>query len=112
MVVDRQMHIFPADPAGVALAGPVAGDPVADPIELAELFDVDVDDLAGRGAFIATDRLGRLERRQAVEAQPLEDAADGGRRNADLGGDLLAGMALPAQSLDRRADGRRRLAWR
>ena len=51
MVVDRQMHIFPADPAGVALADPVAGDPVADPIELAKLLDVDVDDLAGRGAF-------------------------------------------------------------
>ena len=65
MVVDRQMHIFPADPAGLALAGPIAGDPMADPIELAELFDVDVDDLARGGAFIATDRFGRLERRQA-----------------------------------------------
>ena len=60
MVVDRQMHIFPADPAGIALAGALAGDPVTDPIELAELLDVDVDDLAGRGAFIAADRLGRL----------------------------------------------------
>jgi hypothetical protein len=46
MVVDRQMHMFPADPAGVALAGPVAGDPMAGPTELAQLFDVDVDDLA------------------------------------------------------------------
>jgi hypothetical protein len=27
------------------------GDAVADPIELAKLFDVDVDDLAGGGAF-------------------------------------------------------------
>jgi hypothetical protein len=40
------MHMFPADPAGVALAGPVAGDPMAGPTELAQLFDVDVDDLA------------------------------------------------------------------
>jgi hypothetical protein len=46
MVVDRQMHIFPADPSGLALARAVIGDAVADPIELAELFDVDVDDLA------------------------------------------------------------------
>ena len=112
MVVDRQMHIFPADPAGVALAGAVAGDAVADAIELAELLDVDVDDLAGRCALVAADRLGRLERRKPVEAQALQDAADGGGRNADLGGDLLAGVALPAQSLDRRASGRRRLAWR
>src|SRR5437764_952475 len=58
MVFDRQMHIFPADPAGVALTDPVACDPMADPIEFAELLDVDVDNLAGRGAFIAADRLG------------------------------------------------------
>jgi len=35
-----------------------------------------------------------------------------GDRNADLGGDLRADMALPAQSLDRRAGGGRGLAWR
>ena len=85
---------------------------MADPIELAELFDVDVDNLAGSRTFIAEDRLGRLQRRQAVEAEALENAADGGRRNPDLGRDLLASMALPAQDLDRRAHGRRRLARR
>ena len=57
MVVDRQMHIFPADPTGVALTCPITGDPMADPVELAELFDVDVDDFAGGSAFIAADRL-------------------------------------------------------
>jgi hypothetical protein len=112
MVVDRKMHVFPADSTGVALAGPIAGDPMADPAELIELFDVDRDDLARRGPFVATDWLGRLERRQTIEAQPFQDAADGGGRNADLGGNLIAGMALPAQSLDRRADGGRCLAWR
>ena len=112
MVVDRQMHIFPADPAGLALARAVMGDAVADPIELAELFDVDVDDLAGGGAFVAADRLGRLESGKPIEAQPFENAADGGRRNSDFRGDLLAGVALPAQSLDPGAYGRRSLAWR
>ena len=85
---------------------------MADAIELAELFDVDVEDLAGGGPFVATDRLGRFERRKPVEAEALENAADGGRRHADFDGDLLAGMALPAQSLDRRGCGRRRLARR
>jgi hypothetical protein len=65
---------------------------------MSELLDVDVDDLAWVLAFITADRLGRLERRQAVEAQPFQDAADGGGRNADFGGDLLARIALPAQS--------------
>jgi hypothetical protein len=100
MVVDRQMHRLPSDPAGVALAVPVAGDAVTDAIELAELLDVDVEDLARGGALITADRLGRLERGQAVEAQPFQDAADGGGRNADFGGDLLACTAVPTQSLD------------
>ena len=34
-------------PRAVALAGAVAGDAVADPVEAAELLDVDVDELAG-----------------------------------------------------------------
>jgi hypothetical protein len=37
MVVDRLMHVFPTHPAGVALAGPVAADPVTVPIEFAYL---------------------------------------------------------------------------
>ena len=54
-------------------------------------LNVDVDDLAGRRAFIAADRLGRLERRQPIEAQAFEDATDGGDRDADFRSDLLAG---------------------
>jgi hypothetical protein len=37
---------------------------VADPVELAELFDVDVDHLAGALAFISMGRLGRLQSAQ------------------------------------------------
>jgi hypothetical protein len=40
------MDEFPADPAGVVLAGAVAGDAMAGSVETAELFDVDVDQLA------------------------------------------------------------------
>jgi hypothetical protein len=83
-----------------------------DPIELAELLDVDVDDLAWVGAFVAADRFGRLQRRKPVEAEAPENAAHSGRGNANLGGDLLAGMTLPAQSLNGGADGWPRLAWR
>jgi hypothetical protein len=59
-----------------------------------------VDDLARGGAFVAADRLGRFESGKPIEAQPSENAADGGRRNPDFRGDLLAGVALPAQSFD------------
>jgi hypothetical protein len=43
----------PSRPARIALACEVAGDTVAGSIEFAKLFDVDMDDLAGGGAFIA-----------------------------------------------------------
>jgi hypothetical protein len=39
----------------------VAGDAMADAVEATELLDVDVDQLAGMFALVATDRLGRLE---------------------------------------------------
>jgi hypothetical protein len=87
VIVDGQVQIFPADPAGVALAASVAGDPVADAIELAQLFNVDVDDLAWMLAFIAANGLGRLKRGETVQAEPAQDAAGGRRRHPDLGGD-------------------------
>ena len=82
-VVDADMDELPADAAAVALAGAVAGDAMADLVELAELFDVDVDQLAGPLALVAAGWFGRLQGAQPVEAQALEDAADGGGRDAD-----------------------------
>ena len=90
---------LPAGAARLALL-PVAGDAMADALEAAELLDVDVDQLARLLPLVAADRLGRLERRDAIEAEALEDAADGRRRDAQFGGDLLAGPALTAQGLD------------
>ena len=47
----------------------IAGDAVADALEFAELFDVDVDQFAGIFALIAAHRFGRLQSREPVEAQ-------------------------------------------
>jgi hypothetical protein len=63
-------------------------------------FDVDVDHLAGPLALVAAGRFGRLQGAQLVETQALEGAADRGGRDADHGGDLLAGQALAAQAFD------------
>jgi len=67
-IVDADVYVFPTWPltARTQIARPtsIAGDPVADPIELAELFDVDVDQFAGTFALIAPDRLGRLQSSQ------------------------------------------------
>lgn len=53
---------FPADTAGAALPGSVAGDTVARTVEAAELLNVDVDQLAGALALVAPDGLSRPQR--------------------------------------------------
>jgi hypothetical protein len=49
-----------------------------------------------RRALVAAHRLGRLKRAQPVETQPTKDAAHRRRREGELLGDLLAGVALSA----------------
>ena len=85
-----------------------AGDAMADALEAAELLDVDVDQFAGMIPLVAADRLGGLERGDAIETEAFEDAADGCRRDADFGRDLLAGQTLAAKGLDLRDNGCRR----
>ena len=81
---------------------------MADAVEAAELFDIDVDQFAGMLAFVAANRRGGFERLDAVEAETPEDAADRGRRDADCSCDLLARPALAAQGFDGRGSGCRR----
>src|SRR5258708_28611164 len=102
------MHELPSDAAAVALALAVAGDAMADLVELTELFDVDMDHLARPLPLIAAGRLGGLEGTQPVEAQALKDAAHRGGRDADFVGDLLAGHALAAQAFNALDDRLRR----
>jgi hypothetical protein len=70
------------------------------PAELAQLLDVDMDQLAGMFALVAAHRLGRFQHFELVQAKPFEDTAYRDRRDADLGRDRLAGHPLTAQSFD------------
>jgi len=109
-VIDADMDELPAGTAGFALLA-VSGDAVTDTIEAAEFLDVDVDQLAGMIPLVAAHWLGRLKRLNAVETEAFEDAADGCRRDADFGRDMLAGETLAAKGLDVGGHrGRRRLA--
>jgi hypothetical protein len=92
-------------PAGAAALGDtLAGDAVPDLLEAAELLDVDGDQLAGAGALVAADRQGRRQVLEPAEPAPAQHAADRGRRDADLPGDLVAGPALATQRDALRAD--------
>ncbi len=84
MIVDSQVEELPADPPGIALAGPVACDAMPGSRETAELLDVDVDQLAGVCAFVAPHRLSRLQRRDAIEAEPTQHTVDGGGRHPEI----------------------------
>lgn len=88
---------FPADAASVALAGTVAGDAMADPGEAAELFDVEMDHLAGCFVLVADHRHRRFEGAASAQPEPDENPADGGRRDPDRACDLLAGPVLAAE---------------
>src|SRR5229473_6898537 len=99
-VVDADMDKLPADAAAVALAGAVAGDAMTDPLEAAELFDVEVDHLARGLALVASDRHDRVKRLQLVQPKSFENPTDGCRRDARRLGDLLADPALAAQGFD------------
>src|SRR3974390_65505 len=93
-VVDRDVGVLPAGapglagahPAGAALAGPVAGDAVADLVEAAELLDVQMDQFAGVLTLIADDRLGRLQVPRPGQPAGAENSAHSWAGDAGVGG--------------------------
>ena len=66
-------------------------------VEPDELLDVDVDHLAGMAALVAADGFGRIEVARPAQPHLSQDAADGGRRQAERPCDLLADEVLAAQ---------------
>ncbi|MHC4092986.1 MAG: hypothetical protein ACYSVY_22380 [Planctomycetota bacterium] len=59
------------------MAGSIAGDAVADPVETAEFFDIDVDHLTGFVTFVSAHRLGGLQVAPAIEAVAGQNPSDG-----------------------------------
>jgi hypothetical protein len=68
----------------------------ADP---AELFDIEMDEFAWVLALVAAYRF-RLQGAEFVQAQPTQNAAHGGVRDADLGSDRLASQPLAPKRRD------------
>ena len=55
-------YLMSSHGAQVALAGSITGDAMADLVEFAELFDIDMDQFTRVLALITPDRLGALQR--------------------------------------------------
>jgi hypothetical protein len=56
---------------------PIAGDAMADPVDLSKLFAVDVDEFTGPFALVADDRRLDVQVFQAAKLETTEYGADG-----------------------------------
>ena len=99
-IVDADVDELPTD-AEVTVddASPPSGDAMPNRADLAELFDIEVDEFAWVLALVAANRL-RFQCAEFVQAQPAQDAAHGGLRDADLGSDRLANQPLAPKRRD------------
>ncbi len=99
VIVDGEVKILPARAADmVELA--VAGDAMARADNTSQLLDVEVEEVARSGAFVANDRRRRFESGETMEAVPAKNAADGGFGELGFGRDLKARQLVAAESKD------------
>ncbi len=92
MVVDGHVEELPTGAASF-IAG-IAGDAVAGLDDTGQLLDVDVQQIAGGGVFVAHDGDFRLQHADLVQLQPGQDTADGGAAQAGSLGNADPGPAL------------------
>lgn len=92
-----------------ALAAPVAGDAMPNPLETRQFLDVEMEQFSGALALIAADGSLRLQRGQATDPEAGEPIGHRRTGHRELLGDLLAGQAIFApQPFDGRQPGVRR----
>lgn len=99
-VIDGRVKRLPFGPSLAALATPVAGDAVADPVDAIQLLGVDVDELARMFALVADDGRLRIETGRAAEVEPSRYRTHRRDRSPRLPGYRRPGQALPSQPLN------------
>ncbi len=98
-IIGADMDILPA-PTAFGLACPVACDTVAGAPELAKTREIEVDHVAGRLAFIAPHRPGRLQIASPRKDPPCAAPGSRGRRHARAGSNMRPRQAFTAQGID------------
>jgi hypothetical protein len=99
VIVDGDVETFDAG-AWVA-EGAITGGAHAWAKKAPELLDVEVEEFAGRGAFVPPRRcFGRIERGEPIEVMTAQDAGEGGLGDRENHHDLSVGASLAAQSED------------
>jgi hypothetical protein len=77
-IIDRHVHVLPARPARTTTLAP--DDPMANLGDSAELFHIQMQQLARVGTLVALDGRGRLQAAEPIEPCPLEGARHAGPR--------------------------------
>ena len=99
VVVDGDVETFNA--GSWVAEGAIAGGADAWAKEAAQLFDVEVEEVARGSAFVAQRRrFGRFERREAIEVMTAQDAGKSSLGDGQNHHDLSVGATLAAQSED------------
>jgi hypothetical protein len=99
VIIDGDVETFDAG-AWVA-EGAITGGAHAWAKKAPELLDVEVEEFAGGGAFVAPRRrFGRIERGEPIEVMTAQDAGEGGLGDGENHHDLSVGASLAAQSED------------
>ena len=98
VIVDSDVQSLPAGELRASAATAVA--PNGDLLIAGHALDVEMEQIAGSGMFIAHDGRSRMEMTPAVETSALQNAADGSGAKASGLGDLIGGAQIAAQSYD------------
>jgi hypothetical protein len=96
VVVDGDVDAVPAVPAvGVRAGRSPTCDAMPGTAESAQLLDVEVDQLSGPASLIAVGRLRRLQARQPVQPEALQDRTNRRDRHLELRRDARRGHPQP-----------------
>lgn len=87
-IVNADMDLFPTESPAVGLAFAIPCDPVPGALEPPQALEIEVDQFARVGAFVAAYRFGRSEIAQAAQTGAAQNPTDRGRRNAGLVSDM------------------------
>src|SRR6185369_6948873 len=110
MIINGDVQTF--DTRTRVAVGAVTGGADAGLVKTAQLFNIQMEEFAGNGAFVTDDRrLGRIERGETIEAMALEDAGKGSFGDGKNHQDLSVGTALAAKGEDLSFELRRCFAW-
>jgi hypothetical protein len=98
VVVDGDVQSFPSGMFVLAATASVSA--LRDLLEAGHALDVEMEQIAGSGMFVAHDGRGGMQIAPATEPSAAQNAADGSRTDGGAACDLIAGSMVTAQMND------------